>query len=488
MQEKRVRRTFSPEFKQRAVEKVLRDGQPVVEVARDLDINRVSLDNWIKAAKEKGFNFFSANPKEVQETPTPELVQVETKPQPAQAEEPLPLTQVETVSEKQEEPELPKPMARKTITLKPGFKRQPRQEPKDLLSGYLFEDPTPTKDSPKEASFESSPETIPQETIVEVSPVAETLSEQPNERFSSSEEGVSKPSDDQPRNDFRPQRQNRQDRGFQKKNKQDRWAQKNQNKAPVDDVDGNFASADQQPEYVPEVPVQKRRATGSRYFVEGALDQFPSYKERNESLGYQDTFQVYAKTLEDIWIILQTIKENTDRKAFAKWVAQQGLNVSDELLANPRQKNLSNDTRQQRKPWQKQTPRMDPIAQDFFKTVPDYAKSVYEYVGPLCLRLGPNSVISPVLACEGNEDTGWVMDVDFSKFDRFVDEFYGGFVNECKTILMQKNPKEYHSLNAFIRYPDHPAWNPKLWAGERTVRVAPRESFAHAWLRSINEI
>lgn len=152
------------------------------------------------------------------------------------------------------------------------------------------------------------------------------------------------------------------------------------------------------------------------------------------------------------------------------------------------QKNLSNDTRQQRKPWQKQTPRMDPIAQDFFKTVPDYAKSVYEYVGPLCLRLGPNSVISPVLACEGNEDTGWVMDVDFSKFDRFVDEFYGGFVNECKTILMQKNPKEYHSLNAFIRYPDHPAWNPKLWAGERTVRVAPRESFAHAWLRSINEI
>lgn len=291
MQEKRVRRPFHLNSNNSSVEKVLRDGQPVVEVARDLDINRVSLDNWIKAAKEKGFNFFSASTKEVQETPTPELVQVETKPQPAKVEEPLPLTQVETVSEKQEEPELPKPMARKTITLKPGF-RDAAPRTHRSFERLLFEDPTPPKDSPKEASLESSPETIPQETIVEVSPVAETPSEQPNERFSASEEEVSKPSDDQPRNDFRPQRQNRQDRGFQKKNKQDRWAQKNQNKAPVDDVDSNFASADQQPEFVPEVPVQKLRATGSRYFVEGALDQFPSYKERNENLGYQDTFQV----------------------------------------------------------------------------------------------------------------------------------------------------------------------------------------------------
>lgn len=486
MQEKRIRRTFSPEFKQRAVEKVLRDGQPIVEVARDLDINRVSLDNWIKAAKEKGFNFFSSSSKQVEEEHAPEPVQVEMKPQPAPVEEPSPLVQIETIKEKKEEPEVPNVLARKTITLKPGFKRQPRQEPKDLLSSYLFEDPTPSKNAPEPEVFESSAETIPQDTIVEVSPVVQAPVEQPKETISS-EDGFVKSPSDQPRSDFRSPRQNRQDR-FQKKNKQDRWAQRNQNRATVDDIDNSYPSLDQQPEYVPEIPVQKRRETGSRYFVEGALDQFPQYKERNEGLGYQDTFQVYAKTLEDIWIILQTIKENTDRKAFAKWVAQQGLNVSDELLANPRQKNISNDTRQPRKPWQKQTPRMDPIAQDFFKTVPDYTKSVYEYVGPLCLRLGPNAVVSPVLACEGNEDTGWVMDVDFSKFDRFVDEFYGGFVNECKTILMQKNPKEYHSLNAFIRYPDHPAWNPKLWAGERTVRVAPRESFAHAWLRSINEI
>lgn len=486
MQEKRVRRTFSPEFKQRAVEKVLRDGQPIVEVARDLDINRVSLDNWIKAAKEKGFDFFSASPKEVQEETTPKLVQVETKTQPALFDDPIPPVEAEAAPEKQEEPEAPKPMARKTITLKPGFKRQPRPEPKDLLSDYLFKDPTPPESSPEPVPFESSSEVIPQDTIVEVSPVVPAPAEETKETISS-EDSFVKPQSDQPRNEFRAPRQNRQER-FQKKNKQERWAQKNQNKAPVEDLDNSYSSADQQPEYVPETPVQKRRETGSRYFVEGALDQIPQFKERNESLGYQDTFQVYAKTLEDIWIILQTIKENTDRKAFAKWVAQQGLNVSEELLANPRQKNISNDTRQQRKPWQKQTPRMDPIAQDFFKTVPDYAKSVYEYVGPLCLRLGPNSVISPILACEGNENTGWVMDVDFSKFDRFVDEFYGGFVNECKTILMQKNPKEYHSLNAFIRYPDHPAWNPKLWAGERTVRVAPRESFAHAWLRSINEI
>ena len=67
--------------------------------------------------------------------------------------------------------------------------------------------------------------------------------------------------------------------------------------------------------------------------------------------------------------------------------------------------------------------------------------------------------------------------------DRFVDDFYGNFVRDCKTVMMKQNPKEYPSLNAFIRIPDEPMWNPKLWAGVRTFNWRDGESLSEAWIR-----
>ena len=49
--------------------------------------------------------------------------------------------------------------------------------------------------------------------------------------------------------------------------------------------------------------------------------------------------------------------------------------------------------------------------------------------------------------------------------------------------MMKLNPKEYPSLNAFIRIPDEPMWNPKLWAGIRTFNWRDDETLPEAWIR-----
>ena len=45
----RMRRKFSAQFKAEAVQMVLETGRPVVEVARDLQINEGTLGNWVNS-------------------------------------------------------------------------------------------------------------------------------------------------------------------------------------------------------------------------------------------------------------------------------------------------------------------------------------------------------------------------------------------------------------------------------------------------------
>ncbi len=45
---------YSPEFRKQAVEMVRATGKTVAEVARDLQINDTTLDNWVKADRASG--------------------------------------------------------------------------------------------------------------------------------------------------------------------------------------------------------------------------------------------------------------------------------------------------------------------------------------------------------------------------------------------------------------------------------------------------
>ena len=48
---RRTRRKFTDEFKARAVRLVLREGQSVAQVGRDLDVVESVLHNWVRQAK-----------------------------------------------------------------------------------------------------------------------------------------------------------------------------------------------------------------------------------------------------------------------------------------------------------------------------------------------------------------------------------------------------------------------------------------------------
>jgi transposase-like protein len=435
MQEKRARRTFTAEFKQNAVNKVLVEGRPVTEVARDLDINRVSLDSWIRAAKDQSIpaTMFSDTEEEVNTEPMAEVA----APAEAPAEKPAtirlkkkapaeaaPAQEAAAPAESAEAAPAAQP-ERKVLSLKPGFRKE-RGEKRVQV----------TKSDGSQAENVEMPRAYVSEDENDIKAVFDRI---------------------------------------------DRENAENPQKKPQVQP-----AAEKPAEHAPTRKVML--PSNARWHVYKALDQHPEYRERNAALGFKDSFEIPGRTLPEVWEYIKNLKEAEDRAAFSRLVEQEGHSVSQEVLDNPRLKNVENDNRQHRKPWQKPVAKLDPVAKDFFNTVPDYTKSVYEEAGPISIKVAPHAVISPVISVEGSEDRGWTMVVDFSKFDRFVDEFYGPFVNECKTILMQHNPKEYHSLNAFIRYPDHPAWNPKLWAGERTIFVKPRQSFAEAWLQSIQAI
>ena len=45
---RRIRRKFTDEFRARAVRLVLKEGRPVAQVARDLDLHDSSLHAWVR--------------------------------------------------------------------------------------------------------------------------------------------------------------------------------------------------------------------------------------------------------------------------------------------------------------------------------------------------------------------------------------------------------------------------------------------------------
>ncbi|MDQ6697263.1 MAG: transposase [Actinomycetota bacterium] len=52
--EKRVRRSFSKEFKRDAVELVRSSGKTIAQIARDLDLTESALRNWVSQAEVDG--------------------------------------------------------------------------------------------------------------------------------------------------------------------------------------------------------------------------------------------------------------------------------------------------------------------------------------------------------------------------------------------------------------------------------------------------
>lgn len=48
---RRERRTYTPEFKARAVKQVLEEGKSRSQVARDLELTRSALDTWVRQAR-----------------------------------------------------------------------------------------------------------------------------------------------------------------------------------------------------------------------------------------------------------------------------------------------------------------------------------------------------------------------------------------------------------------------------------------------------
>lgn len=83
------------------------------------------------------------------------------------------------------------------------------------------------------------------------------------------------------------------------------------------------------------------------------------------------------------------MQKNADKHAFEEMVHSKDLNVPPEVLADPRTMVISGPN-VPNKPWLRK-PRLNPIAEDFFQTTPDYSKSVYETYGGITLRLAKNS-------------------------------------------------------------------------------------------------
>ncbi len=246
-------------------------------------------------------------------------------------------------------------------------------------------------------------------------------------------------------------------------------------------------------EIPPEKPVPEKpprpvptAAEGRVWTVRGALGQRPNYREENEKHGYVDEFKVPGENLEHVWQILEIMQETADKRAFADMVHARQLNVPPEVLEDPKActvqgPNIPN------KPWLRK-PKMNPVAEEFFQTTPEYAKAVYENYCGLDIRLDKNSDGTPILSVQEDPLGDRIITIDFSKFDRFVDDFYGDFVKECKEVMMRRNPREYSSLNSFIRIPDEPLWNPKLWAGVRTFPWKQGESLSEAWINYASSI
>ncbi len=219
---------------------------------------------------------------------------------------------------------------------------------------------------------------------------------------------------------------------------------------------------------------------GRSWKVCHALDQRPNFKEENETFGYVDEFSVPAENLREVWDILEVMQKNADKRAFSEMAHRRDIVVPAEVLEDPRAVTMVGPN-VPNKPWLRKA-RMNPVAEEFFQNTPVYAKSVYETFNGLVIRLDKDSAGTPILSMQDLPNGNKKITVDFSKFDRFVDDYYGGFVHECKVVMMEINPTEYSSLNSFIRIPNEPLWNPKLWAGVQTFVWRNGESLSKSWI------
>lgn len=458
METKRTRRSFSPEFKKQAVQRVLLLKEPATNVSAELEIKPETLSKWIKDYKKMVAEDPSYAAAGAPKRPVIKLAKKKTAP--------------DTNESLEVQPE--NPVAQESVPTAPVFEQ---------VETKVQEARVPEFVQPQEPAVEPVVPTVPVESAAaEVQPISENqeVSEAPaaedvNPRTQQNEKGFGLRRQGKP---FRNQRPNRNE--------------KNQPKSNQEFIQPTMTVSEfvEEPS-VPEEPPKPKRpvpkaSEGRSWRVAHALDQRPNYREENEEHGYVDEFSIPAEDLEQVWQILSIMQEKADTRAFAEMVHQKGLNVPDEVLENPRVATMQGPN-VPNKPWLRKM-RLHPAAEEFFQTTPDYAKAVYETYEGLDIRLDKNSEGTPILSVERTPTGSREITIDFSKFDRFVDDFYGDFVRDCKKVMMELNPKEYPGLNAFIRIPDEPMWNPKLWAGVRTFTWNDGESLSQAWIRYANSL
>ena len=499
MEQKRTRRTFDPSFKHHAALRVVEGKEKAAAVAADLGINIVSLYNWVKDyEKTKATAIANAQSQATQAAETAPTTQtpVET-PSPIEtpADEAPRRPKLQLKKRPQETTEAPAPTtvspaaAESTPAPAPAFNNEPRvfsptPEPAAQDIHLTPEVKEPAFETTASYSGPSSDNNARRENFQQ-----RDKGNRRNSLFQRTMRGRNASKNEKALHDsFIQSAVNNAVASAQAKKAQENRPQPpkhnpNIYQVPVYDTESELrmdTASEGQEHEEPKWPIPSA-SQGRSWKVMHALDQRPNYKEESAKFGYVDEFDLPAENLPEVWAILDLMQKNADKHAFEEMVHSKDLNVPPEVLADPRTMVVSGPN-VPNKPWLRK-PRLNPIAEDFFQTTPDYSKSVYETYGGITLRLAKNSTGSPILLVEPSPNGGKDVTIDFSKFDRFVDDFYGDFVRDCKTVMMKQNPKEYPSLNAFIRIPDEPMWNPKLWAGVRTFNWRDGESLSEAWIR-----
>lgn len=491
METRRTRRTFSPEFKLAAVRRCIEGHEKPANVAQELDISVVSLYQWIKEFEKDRLASQQGSLNSPAPAPEPSMVSQQkepTKPEgeasDSKEERPSqPLTQVET-----RKLGLPKKTQETTHTNSSALQHQRTNDQNFKQKIQLKTKGNQESSGPRQSiapavkrffDFETNEPSVASqkvETPTKVAPVASTEKTVAPQASKSTEVRSSPP------NTARPQQQAPKHEATKPHEAKERQNDKPNRQTPHEEPQETNAQENKQKVVQNQPPRPVPLASqGRSWMVKNALSQRPNYKAEGEAFGYVDEFSVPADNLNEVWAILEQMQKNIDKRAFAEMVHSKGINVPREVLEDPRGATVPGPN-VPNKPWLRK-PRMHQVAEEFFQTTPEYSRSVYETYGGLTMRLDKNSEGTPIYEIKRNINGGKDITIDFSKFDRFVDDFYGDFVRDCKQVMMEQNPKEYPSLNAFIRIPDEPMWNPKLWAGLRTFNWRDDETLAHAWIR-----
>lgn len=456
METKRTRRTFDPAFKVEAAKRVVIGHEKPAVVAAELGVNVVSLYQWVKEL-EKHKAAMQNNA---------EGQAAESSVRPAESVSPgIP-------TEKFKEPPAKTDSEAQADT--PQVNTAPVQERPRLRLPRRRNEAAETTEAPV-VQIETKPAPEAQTPTAALTET-EAVQTQNGEPAASEEYN---PHESRQTNKFN--RSNRKDRQRDRRKDNAQYASQRQQQMNFEAEEEPVQTAAPVQEEIDNRWPQPSAAQGRHWKVMHALDQRPNYRAESEAYGYCDEFDLPAQNLPEVWSILDQMQKIADRRAFDNMVHSKELNVPPEVLADPRIMTVQGPNIPN-KPWLRK-PRLNPIAEEFFQTTPDYLKSVYETYGGLVIRLGKYSSGTPILLIEKAPEGGRNITINFAKFDRFVDDFYGNFVSDCKKVMMKLNPKEYPSLNAFIRIPDEPMWNPKLWAGIRTFNWKDDETLPEAWIR-----